>query len=569
MYGEPALPKDFISLPYSNPDAPKGGRVVLGNTGGFDSLNPFIRKGTVPWQLRFLTHDALMARSRDEPFTLYGLLAESIQTDDDRTWAEFTLRDTALFSDGTPVTVEDVIWSYETLGTVGHPRYHGLWSQIKSVEQTGPKSVRFTFDGTNRELALITGLRPILKKAQWDRKDFANARIDDIPIGAGPYIVSRFEAGRTVTLTRNPDYWARDLNFRRGTHNFDEIKIDFYGDATVLLEAFKAGEISALREFNAQSWARDYDFPAFASGDVVKSEISNQKPSGMTGFAFNTRRAPLNDWRVREALLLAFNFEYINDVITGGVQPRITSYFSGSELAYVAGPASGEVARLLTQHAADLPSGAMDGYALPVSDGSPRNRKNLRAALNMLQNAGFEIVDGQLIGPTGPLALSLVLDKNNRNDQAIADIYKQSLERMGIQLDIQRVDNAQFVARRDSFDFDLISFRRAVSLSPGNEQKFYWGSEAATQEGSRNLPGIASPAIDDMINILLTTKERDTFVAATRALDRLLTAGRYVIPFSQFDVDRIAHVRQMKMPTKTPIYGDGPEFMPQHWWWED
>ena len=279
MYGEPALPPGFISLPYANPDAPKGGRIVLGNTGGFDSLNPYIRKGTVPWQLRFLTHDTLMGRSRDEPFTLYGLLAESIETDPDRTWAEFTLRPEAAFSDGSPVTVEDILWSYETLGTIGHPRYHGLWSQITSATQTGPRSVKFTFAGDNRELALIVGMRPILKKAQWEGKDFAAARIDDIPIGAGPYVVSAFDAGRSVTLNRNPDYWGNNLNLRRGTHNFDEIVIDFYGDATVLLEGFKAGALSAVREFDAQAWVRDYEFPAVADGDVIKTEISNKKPS--------------------------------------------------------------------------------------------------------------------------------------------------------------------------------------------------------------------------------------------------------------------------------------------------
>lgn len=569
MYGEPALPPGFISLPYANPDAPKGGRIVLGNTGGFDSLNPYIRKGTVPWQLRFLTHDTLMGRSRDEPFTLYGLLAESIETDPDRTWAEFTLRPEAAFSDGSPVTVEDILWSYETLGTIGHPRYHGLWSQITSATQTGPRSVKFTFAGDNRELALIVGMRPILKKAQWEGKDFAAARIDDIPIGAGPYVVSAFDAGRSVTLNRNPDYWGNNLNLRRGTHNFDEIVIDFYGDATVLLEGFKAGALSAVREFDAQAWVRDYEFPAVAAGDVIKTEISNEKPSGMTGFAMNTRRAPLDDWRVREALILAFNFEYINDVISGGIQSRITSYFSGSELGYVLGPASGEVANLMQGYADALPDGAMQGYQLPTSDGTPRNRKNLRKALKLLEDAGLTVEGGILQGQNGPVQLTLVLDKNNRNDQAIADIYKEGLERLGIALDIQRVDNAQFVARRDSFDFDLISFRRAVSLSPGNEQKFYWGSEAATQEGSRNLPGISSAAIDGMIDKMLTTQNRDTFVAAVRALDRLLTAGRYVIPFSQYDIDRIAHVKEMKMPAKTPIYGDGPEFMPQHWWWQD
>lgn len=569
MYGAPELPQDFVSLPYSNPGAPKGGRIVLGNTGGFDSLNPFIRKGTVPWQLRFFTHDALMARSWDEPFTLYGLLAESVEAADDRSWVEFTLRTDARFSDGTPVTVEDVLWSYEILGTEGHPRYLALWAQIEVAEQTGPRSVRFTFSEENRELALIAGMRPILKKAQWEGRDFAGAGIDEIPIGAGPYVVKSYEAGRRVTLERDPNYYGADLPVRRGTHNFDEIVLDFYADGTVMLEAFKAGEISAVREFNAEAWATQYDFPAVDRGDVVKTEIANSKPSGMTGFAMNTRRRPLDDWRVREALIQAFNFEYINDTLTGGAQPRITSYFSGSDLAYRPGPAEDRVADLLRPLADDLPPDTLGGYALPVTDGSLRNREGIRTAMHLLAEAGFEVVDGVMTSPDGaPLALSLLLDKNDRNDLAMAEIYRQSLQRLGIALKIDRVDNAQFVAREATFDFDLISFRRALSLSPGTEQHFYWGSEAAEQEGSRNLPGIRSPAVDAMIDAMLSATEQEDFVAAVRALDRVLTAGRYVIPFARFDRDRIAHVREMKYPQVVPIYGDGPEWMPQHWWWE-
>ncbi len=569
MYGKPELPKDYVSLPYANPDAPKGGRIVLGNTGGFDSLNPYIRKGTVPWQLRFLTHDSLMGRSRDEPFALYGLIAQSIETAEDRSWVAFTLREDATFSDGSPVTVEDVLWSYETLGTVGHPRYHGLWKQIETAEQTGPRSLKLTFNTDNRELALIAGLRPILQKAQWEGKDLAEAGIDDIPIGAGPYVVDSYEAGRRVTLKRDTDYWAQDLNFRKGTHNFDEIVIDFYGDGTVLLEAFKAGNISAVREFNAETWARQYNFPAVQNGDVVKTEISNQKPSGITGFAMNTRRAPLDDWRVRDALLHAFNFEYINDALTGGAQPRITSYYSGSYLGMEQGPATGKVAAFLAPFADDLLPGTLEGYALPASDGTVRNRQNIRTALKLLEDAGFEAKGGVMTGPDGPLALTLVMDKNNRNDLAIADIYQQGLDRLGITLNVDRVDNAQFVERESGHDFDLISYRRALSLSPGNEQRFYWGSDSRDIEGGRNLPGIASPAIDAMIDIMLTARSTEDFIAATRAMDRVLTAGRYVLPFARFDKDRIAHVRQMKNSGVIPIYGDGPNYMPQMWWWEE
>ena len=569
MYGDPALPPDFVSLPYANPDAPQGGAIVLGNTGGFDSLNPFVRKGTSPWQLPFFTHESLMGRSWDEPFALYGLLAESIEVPEDRSWVEFTLRPEARFSDGSPVTPEDVIFSYEMLGTEGHPRYHGLYAQIDSIAQTGPRSVKMVFNTDNRELALLAGMRPILSKAQWEGRDFANAPLAEIPLGSGPYVVADYKAGKQVTLTRNPDYWGKDVPFRKGTHNIDEIKLDFYGDANVLFEAFKAGEISALREFNAESWATQYDFPAVQRGDVVKSTFTHSKPSGMTGLVMNTRRAPFDDIRVREALIAAFNFEYINETLTGGAQPRITSYFSNSPLAMQDGPATGRVAELLTPFADDLPAGALDGYALPVSDGSARNRAGIRRAMGALADAGFSADGGTMRGPDGqPLSFNILLSKGSSENIAIAELYIQALARLGITARVDAVDDAQFVARNAAFDFDMAIFRRALSLSPGNEQRYYWGSEAADQEGSRNLMGVKSPAIDAMIDTMVGASSAEDFTAATRALDRVLTAGRYVIPFWQFTEDRIAHVAAMKYPSHVPLYGDGPNYMPEVWWIE-
>lgn len=569
MYGAPALPPDFVSLPYANPDAPKGGRIVFGNTGGFDSLNPFIQKGTPPWQLRFWAYESLMGRSWDEPFTLYGLLAESVRTPDDRSWVEFTLRPEARFSDGSPVTVEDVIWSYETLGTQGHQRYRGLWSQIDNIAQTGPRSLRITFKGDNRELALIAGLRPILKKAQWDGRDFTASGIDDAPIGTGAYVVGDFEAGRFLTLRRDPDYWGKDLAFRRGTMNFDELRIEFYGDQTVLFEAFKAGELSAIREFNAESWARAYDFPAVRRGDIVKTELAHQRPSGMTGFVMNTRRPIFQDWRVREALILAFNFEYINDTMTGGAQPRITSYFSNSALAMQPGPAQGRVRALLEPFADDLQPGALDGYSLPVGDGTERNRANLRQAAALLSEAGWTVRDGRRMNADGtPMRFNVLLRQGDRGMQSVMEIYARALERLGITVETDMVDNAQYVGRTDSYDFDMTTFRRELSLSPGNEQRLYWGSAGRDRPGTRNLMGVASPAVDAMIDTMLGATEREEFSAAVRALDRVLTAGRYVIPIWQYDVRRIAHIRQMTFPEVVPIYGDGPEYMPQVWWYE-
>ncbi|WP_282118312.1 extracellular solute-binding protein [Ruegeria atlantica] len=570
MYGDPALPPDFVSLPYANPDAPKGGKVVFGNTGGYNSLNPFVQKGSSPWQLRFWTHEGLMGRSWDEPFTLYGLLAESVETAPDRSWVEFTLRENAEFSDGTPVTVDDVIWSYETLGTEGHLRYRGLWGKIDSIEQTGPRTVRITFNEPDRELALIAGLRPILQKAQWEGKDFANAGLHDIPVGTGPYIVDSYEAGRYVNLKRNPDYWGTDIPFRKGTMNLDEMRIEFYGDGTVLFEAFKAGELTAVREFNADKWANQYNFPAVQRGDVVKTEIPHGKPSGMTGFVMNTRKAPFADWRVREALTLAFNFEFINDTITGNAQPRISSYFSGSDLAMQPGPASDRVEELLLEFKDDLPPGTLEGYTLPESDGSARNRSNIRAATKLLAEAGWTIQDGVLRNENGDaFTLTVLLQQGDTESETAIEIYTRALERLGIAVNTEQVDSAQFTSRTSALDFDMTYFRRALSLSPGNEQRLYWGSENADTPGTRNLMGVASPAVDGMIDAMLASESHEDFVAATRALDRVLTAGRYVIPIWNFDVGRIAHAKELKQPENLPIYGDGPEYMPQVWWYEE
>ncbi len=570
MYGAPALPPDFVALPYANPEAPKGGRLTEGSTGGFDSLNPFIRKGTVPWQLRFLSYESLMARSMDEPFALYGLLAESIDVPQDRSWVEFTLRPEARFSDGSPVTIEDVIWSYETLGTVGHPRYLGFHGKLASITQTGPRSVRLDFNTEDRELPLIAGMRPILKKAQWLDHDFTTTTIHDIPIGSAPYVVSDYEQGRYVTLRRNPDYWGKDLPIRRGTNNLDEIRLEFFGDDSVMFEGFKSGLLTLYREGNADTWASQYDFPAIRDGRVVKSEIAHQRPTGMTGYVMNTRRAPFDDWRVREAMLLAFNFPYINDTITGGLQARIGSYFSNSELGLRAGAATGRVADLLTPFAETLPPGALEGYTLPEGDPSPRNRKDLRRAVALLEQAGWTVQDGKLRNAQGhPFRFQVLLRQGDGIGQSIFDIYRPALERLGMEMAIDTVDNAQYAAREAEYDFDMMPFRRDLSLSPGNEQKLYWGAAGVNQPGGRNLMGMTSPAADAMIDAMLTASDRDDFIAAARALDRVLLAGRYVIPIWSFGPDRIAHASELKYPDNVPIYGGRSGWIPDVWWYEE
>ena len=569
MYGTPALPHDFVSLPYANPDAPKGGKITLAEGGTFTSLNPHVRKGNVPWRLRFLAYESLMGRSYDEPFSLYGLLAKTINTDDSRRWVEFTLRPEARFSDGAPVSIEDVIWSFETLGTIGHPRYHGFWKKVEKIEQTGPHSVKLTFNVADRELPLLAGLRPILKKAQWQDKDFENSGLDVIPIGSAPYVISDFEPGQYVVMTRNKDYWGKDVPFRRGSDNFDEIRMDFYLDGSIQFEAFKAGEASFFRETNTERWETGYTFERARTGEITKTIVPHQRPSGMTGFVMNTRKPIFADWRVREAMIQAFNFEQINQANNGGRQKRISSYFSNSPLSMRSGPATGRVKELLTPFAAELLPGALEGYSLPVSDGTARNRKGTRKALELLEQAGWRVQNGILQNAQGQaFAFHILLKQGDAESQVMMDIFQQSLRRLGIKADITILDPAQYKLRIDEYDFDMVYFRRGLSLSPGNEQYLYWGAQGVTQPGTRNLMGMNVPAAEAMIDTLVNAKSHDDFIAAAQALDRILMAGRYVIPIQTSNISLLAHDTRLKHPAHLPLYGDWLGFFPNVWWEE-
>ncbi len=568
MYGDPQLPPDFVSLPYANPNAPKGGRIAFGERGGFDSFNPYIRKGRAPWGVRVHVYETLMGRNWDEPFSLYGLLAESIEVGPKRDWVEFTLRPEARFSDGSPVTVEDVIWSFETLASKGVPRYANSWSKVARSEKTGPRSVRFTFNQIDRELPLIIGLRPVLKKADWDGRNFEDSSLD-LPIGSGPYVVADYEANRFVTFKRNPDYWGKNVPYNQGLNNLDEIKYEYFRDASVVFEAFVAGETSVYRELNAQKWEDRFNFPAVQRGEVTKSIIPNGRPSGMRGFVFNTRRAIFADWRVRDALIYAFNFEFINQVINKGRAPRAESYFSNSELGMVQGAASGKVLDLLAPFSDSLLPGALEGYTLPKSDGKERNRKNLRFAAKQLAAAGWTVgLDGILRNSDGaPFEFEIML--RSSANETIANLYADTLKRLGINVTLKLVDNAQHKSRRDSYDFDMMFNIWSLSLSPGNEQNLYWGSKGVRNEGTRNYMGMNAPAADAMIANILTSTSRDDFVAATRALDRVLISGRYVVPVWYNNVSRLAYKSQLKFPKRLPVYGDWLGFLPEVWWWQD
>ncbi len=571
MYGEPALPPDFVSLPQVNPDAPKGGSIRFGEAGSFDSLNPFITKGRAATGISNLTVETLMGRNYDEPFSLYGLLAESIDTDAARTYVEFTLREGARFSDGSPVTVEDVMWSMETLGTIGNARYHSAWKKIASMEKTGERSVKFTFNVEDRELPLILGLRPILKKAQWEGKAFDESSLE-APIGSGPYVVDKMEPGVFISYKRNPDWWGKDLPFNRGQWNFDEVRYDYFANPQAIFESFKAGDLSSYREGNAAKWLSNYDFPAVGSGDVIKAEIPHGRPSGIEGLVFNTRNPLFSDWRVREALILAFNFEFINQTINGGIQPRIPSYYGNSILGMEPGkPAEGRVLDLLTPFAAELPPGAIDGYALPVSDGTQANRKNIRAATALLEEAGWTVGDDGILKDAAgkPFAFEILLVNGQDEMASVSAIYAEALKPLGITATITTVDDAQYKERTNAYTFDMTHYIRSLSLSPGNEQMLYWGAAGVTEPGTRNWMGMNSPAAEAMIADMLKAPDQTEFVAATQALDRVLTTGRYVIPIWYSNVSRLAYRKELHYPEKIPLYGDWIGFQPDTWWYQE
>ncbi len=573
MYGDPALPPDFVHLPHANPDAPRGGRIVFAEIGSFDSLNPFIRLGSAPWGVNLLTVESLMGRSHDEPFALYGVLAESIETSDSRDRVTFTLRPEARFSDGSPVTVDDVMWSFRTMGEDGHARYRNAWTRVASMEQTGPRAITFTFTEPDREMPLILGLRPVIQRAQFDTdaggRPFAESSLAPV-IASGPYLVDQVDPGRAITFRRNPDHWARDLAFYRGQHNLNEVRYEYFGDAAVAFEAFKAGVVSVWRESNAARWADSYDFPAVTEGRIRRVEIPHGRPSGMNGFVFNARRAPFDDWRLREALIHLFDFERINAVVNAGAEPRIESYFGNSPLGMGPGPAEGRVAELLAPFAPALLPGALDGYALPVHDSPAATRRHTRAALRLLAEAGWEPgTDGRMRNAAGtPLSFEILLRQGAGELQAVATTWVGALEAVGITARIVSVDPAQYVERTNAYDFDITHFLRFMSLSPGNEQRLYWGRDGVEVPGTRNWPGVDDPAVEAMIETLLTTDDPAIFTASVMALDRVLMAGRYAVPLWYPARARLAIAQGFHFPERLPLYGDWTGFMPEVWWFE-
>jgi len=569
MHGAPALPADFTHMPYANPDAPKGGRLVQGLLGTFDSLNPLIVRGIAVQQVRGqgfergYVYESLMTRGDDEAFTLYGLLARSVETDDARDYVTFHLDPKARFSDGQPVTAEDVLFSWALLRDHGRPGPREYYSKVAKAEALDPLTVRFDFGGVpDRELPLILGLMPILPKHATDVAHFEETTLTP-PIGSGPYRVSDVKPGASVTFTRNPDYWGRDLPVNRGFWNFDEIRIDFYRDANAQFEAFKRGLYDFRNESEPLRWHDGYDFPAVCNGEVIRDTIKPGVPQPSEYLVFNTRRPMFADIRVRQALTLLFDFEWINRNYFFGLYARAAGFFAGSELSAYGRPADDRERELLKPFASHIPPDILDGsYRLPVTDGSGRDRVTLRSALSLLSQAGYDL-DGTVLrqrSTKAPLTFEILV--STRDQERIALAYQRDLKRAGIEVTVRSVDAVQFDQRRLGFDFDMIQNRWDQSLSPGNEQWLYWSSRAADSQGSRNYMGARDPAIDGVIEALLAARQRPGFVSAVRALDRALISGFYVIPVFNVREQWIARWNRIERPAAIALTG----YLPETWW---
>jgi microcin C transport system substrate-binding protein len=562
MHGDLKYPTGFAHFLYVNPEAPKGGDVKLAAIGTFDTLNPFVLKG-VPAAGIGGVFDTLTVSSDDEPFSQYGLVAESIEVPADRSWVAFTLRPQARFHDGSSITVEDVIWTFESLKTKGRPFYRSYYAQVTKAEKAGDRKVRFTFGpGDNRELPLIVGQLPVLSRAYWSHRDFEKTTLES-PLGSGAYRVEAVDAGRSITYRRVKDYWAARLPVNVGRNNFDSIRFDYYRDGTVALEAFKAGEYDFREENSSKNWATAYTSPAVTAGLIRKEEIKNEVPTGMQGFVFNTRRPIFQDARVRRALAYAFDFEWSNKNLFYGAYSRTRSYFSNSELAS-SGLPSAEELKILEPLRGKIPDEVFTKeYQPPTTDGSGNNRDGAREALRLLAEAGWTVKGQKLVNARGePMQFEILIDEPTW--ERIALPFAKNLERLGITARVRTADPAQYEKRQDDFDFDMIVAVWAESLSPGNEQRDFWGSQAAGERGSRNLAGIKDPAVDRLIDLLIQAPDRAGLVARTRALDRVLLWGHYVIPHWHIRAFRVVYWDKFGRPTVAPRFALGFDT-----WWVD
>jgi peptide/nickel transport system substrate-binding protein len=566
MHGEPAWGANFSSPSYANPAARKGGQLVQGVLGTFDSLNPFIVKGLPAANIRSYVVESLLARGYDEPFTLYGLLADSVETDAARTFVTFTINPAARFSDGKTVDPDDVIFSWQLLRDKGRPNYRTYYTKVVKAEAIAPRSVRFDLTGADdRELPLIIGLMPVLAKHATNPDSFEDTTFEPT-LGSGPYTVSAVKPGESVSFKRDPNYWGRDLPINRGLWNFDQIRFDYYRDGNTHFEAFKKGLYDVRAETDPGRWQTAYDFPSLREGLVVKEEFPYGLPKGMQGLVFNTRRPMFADVRVREAILQLFDFEWINHNYFFDLYKRTASYFDGCDLSAHGVPANARERELLAPFAGVVRADIMDGtWAPPVSDGTGGDRAGLRRAFALFSEAGYELKGTELTHRASGRPFAFEILTTTRDQERLALAFVRNLKRAGIDARVRTVDATQFERRRITFDFDMMDYRWEQSLSPGNEQSFYWGSDAASQDGSRNYMGVKSKAVDAMIAAMLSATSREDFVAATRALDRVLLSGFYVVPLYFPPTQWVARRTRIEHPSRTSLFG----YLPETWWHGD
>lgn len=552
MHGAPKYPAGFSHFAYVNPDAPKGGEVRLHAIGTFDTLNHLNLKGVAAVGLGGL-YDTLLTSSDDEAFSEYGLLAESVEVAADRSFAVFHLRPEARWHDGAPVTARDVVFSLALLKEKGHPFYRAYYAGVERAEAVGERSVRFSFSGgENRELPLIVGQMPVLPQHYWEEREFDRTTLEP-PLGSGPYRIAGVDPGRAIIYARVDDYWGRDLPVNRGRHNFARMRFDYYRDATVALEAFKAGEYDFRQENVARDWATGYDVPAARQGLLVRQEIFHERPTGMQAFVMNTRRPLFSDRRVRQALAYAFDFEWTNANLFYGQYTRTSSYFSNSELAAAGLPGPEELA-ILEPFRGRVPEEVFTReYRPPATDGSGQIRENLRRALALLSEAGWTVRDKKLRNDRGE-AFSFEILLNAPTWERISLPFAKNLERLGIEARVRTVDAAQYQKRVEDFDFDMVVDVFGQSLSPGNEQRDFWSSTAADEPGSRNTIGVKDPVVDALVDLVIAAPDRESLIHRTRALDRVLLWGHYVIPHWHIRSFRVAYWDKFGRPEVTPRY---------------
>jgi microcin C transport system substrate-binding protein len=563
MHGDPKYSVNFKNVDYVNPNAPKGGKVVFSSTGSYDSFNPFILKGTAAAGIGNL-YETLTTRSSDEAFTEYGLIAETIEWPDDRSWVSFTIREEAVWHDGKKIAPEDIIWTFNTLMEKGHPFYKYYYGDVVEVIQENENKVRFNFKGnTNLELPLIVGQLPVLPKHYWSNKNFDETSME-IPIGSGPYRIKNFDAGRSITYELDPNYWGKDIPIKKGTENFNIIQYEYYKDRSIEREAFKSGDIDLFSENTSKDWATSYDTPAVQNGLIKKELIEHQNPQGMQAFAFNTRRAIFNDRRVREALSYAFDFEWTNKNLFYNAYKRTNSFFENSELASEGLP-SGKELEYLLGYMDQLPKEIFkEEFNPPKTDGSGFMRQELQKATSLLQQSGWELIDGKLINKQSGKIFEFEILLVSPAFERIVLPFIDNLSKLGINVSLRTIDSAQYQNRIDTFDFDMIVSTFSQSLSPGNEQRNFWGSDAAKTNGSRNIIGIKNTVIDLLIENIISAKNREDLIHTTRALDRVLLWGHYVIPQWHISAYRTLYWDIFDKPSVRPKYSLGINT-----WWID